>query len=113
MPAGMNGDQEDAPLRLTSARVNTIVAEVSRALGAEAQVWLYGSRLEDGARGGDVDLLIEVAARPAPGELAMLRDRLEESLGLPCDLLVRVASEAPSAFQALVAQRAVRLGVAA
>jgi predicted nucleotidyltransferase len=100
-------------LRLTTVQLNTIVAEVSRALGADAQVWLYGSRLQDGARGGDVDLLIEVAARPAPAELAVLRDRLEERLGLPCDLLVRVASEPPSAFHELVAQRAVRLEPAA
>ena len=99
-------------MRLTPVQVNTILTEVAEALGGEARVWLYGSRLQDGALGGDVDLLIEVAARPRLAQLAVLRDRLEDLLALPCDVQVRVASEPPTAFQALVAQRAVRLEVA-
>ncbi|MEB3220472.1 MAG: nucleotidyltransferase domain-containing protein [Candidatus Sericytochromatia bacterium] len=100
-------------MRLTPVQVNTILTEVAEALGDEARVWLYGSRLQDGALGGDVDLLIEVAAHPRLAQLAVLRDRLEDLLALPCDVQVRVASEPPTAFQALVAQRAVRLEVAA
>jgi hypothetical protein len=45
--------------------------------------------------------------------LAVLCGRLEDVLGLPCDVQVRVASEPPTAFQELVAQRAVRLERAA
>jgi hypothetical protein len=46
-------------------------------------------------------------------QLALLSGRLEDVLGLPCDVQVRVASEPPTAFQELVAQRAVRLERAA
>jgi predicted nucleotidyltransferase len=100
-------------LRLTPVEIDTILTEVSRSLGADARVWLYGSRLEDTARGGDVDLLLEVPSRPTLTQLAVLCGRLEDVLGLPCDVQVRVASEPPTAFQELVTQKAVRLEHAA
>jgi uncharacterized protein len=46
-------------MRLTSDQVLTILGTASRLLGEAAVVYLFGSRLDDRARGGDVDLLIE------------------------------------------------------
>ncbi|MEB3197593.1 MAG: nucleotidyltransferase domain-containing protein [Candidatus Sericytochromatia bacterium] len=100
-------------MRLTSGQVDTILTEVARVLGPEARVWLYGSRLQDSARGGDVDLLIELTARPSLPQLAGLYERLEERLGLPCDLQLRVTGEPVTAFQQFVTQQAVRLEPAA
>jgi len=89
-------------MRLTPAQIQTIQSTACTVLGDSARVWLFGSRLDDGRKGGDVDLLIQ--AQPEPGLLqrARIKNRLEEQLGLPVDIVTRSPSQA-SAF-ARVAQ---------
>ncbi len=45
-------------MRLTNKEIDTIKSSVL-ALDAEAHVYLFGSRVDDAKRGGDIDLLIE------------------------------------------------------
>jgi len=55
-------------MRLTPAQIERIRSAVADLVGAQATVRLFGSRLDDSARGGDVDLLVEVVeplAEPA------------------------------------------------
>ncbi len=55
-------------MRLTPAQIERIRSAVADLAGAQATVRLFGSRLDDSARGGDVDLLVEVVeplAEPA------------------------------------------------
>jgi predicted nucleotidyltransferase len=47
-------------MRLTPKQVIDIRTLVSQLAGATARVWLFGSRVRDDARGGDVDLLLEL-----------------------------------------------------
>ena len=49
-------------MRLTQAQTQAIGQLVSQLAGAEARVWVFGSRLDDKARGGDLDLLLELPA---------------------------------------------------
>jgi predicted nucleotidyltransferase len=46
-------------MRLTDQQRDIIRATVAETFGAEADVWLFGSRVDDSKRGGDIDLLIE------------------------------------------------------
>ena len=46
-------------MRLTKQQHVLIKATVSEAFGANADVWLFGSRVNDSKLGGDIDLLIE------------------------------------------------------
>lgn len=47
-------------MRLTPQQVARIRAIVAEQAGPDAVVWLFGSRVDDTARGGDVDLFVEV-----------------------------------------------------
>lgn len=47
-------------MRLTPQQIQTIRETVHNAFGPEARVYLFGSRVDDSARGGDLDLYIEV-----------------------------------------------------
>lgn len=45
-------------MRLSSAQVDAIKQETRQFFGAEAEVWLFDSRVDDTAKDGDVDLYV-------------------------------------------------------
>ena len=45
-------------MRLTPTQIDTIKQTVTGTFGEDAGVWLFGSRVDDNKRGGDIDLLI-------------------------------------------------------
>lgn len=58
-------------MRLSSQDIDAIRAGAAQVAGAHARVWVFGSRLDDQARGGDVDLLLEIDEPVAePAQLA-------------------------------------------
>lgn len=70
-------------MRLSSEQMHIIKQTVALNLGDGAQVRLFGSRLDDAAKGGDVDLHISLAqpiAEPV-WATAQLAARLERELG--------------------------------
>jgi hypothetical protein len=46
-------------MRLTASQIETIRNTTQQNFGADASVWLFGSRVDDTRRGGDVDLYVE------------------------------------------------------
>lgn len=70
-------------MRLTPEQVRTIRETVDLMFGPETRVTLFGSRTDDAARGGDIDLFIE-ATRPVANRAAMasrLAAQLQLKLG--------------------------------
>lgn len=47
-------------MRLPPNYQSTIIDTAAKLFGNNASVWLFGSRLDDSAKGGDVDLLIKL-----------------------------------------------------
>lgn len=45
-------------MRLSSAQVEAIKQETEHFFGVQAEVWLFGSRVDDTTIGGDVDLYV-------------------------------------------------------
>ncbi len=78
-------------MRLTPEQASIIKKTVAEIFGADAEVRLFGSRLDNQAKGGDIDLLIELP-RPCQDRVARelrLSARLELRLGeQPIDILV-------------------------
>lgn len=62
-------------MRLTKEQLRILREEARRVFGAEATVRLFGSRLDDTARGGDIDLLIETPQALSPAEQVERRTR--------------------------------------
>jgi predicted nucleotidyltransferase len=70
-------------MRLTSEQARTIRETVDVMFGPDTRVTLFGSRTDDSARGGDIDLFIE-AAHPVVNRAAMasrLAAQLQLKLG--------------------------------
>lgn len=58
-------------MRLSPEQITNIRLLASQLAGASARVWLFGSRVTDDARGGDVDLMLEVDSPvPEPVQLS-------------------------------------------
>lgn len=70
-------------MRLLPKERNVIAELVRSYFGSDARVWLFGSRVDDAARGGDIDLYIETPE--AVDNLALARARflvaLQRALG--------------------------------
>lgn len=96
-------------MRLPPDSVQAIRNAVQAEAGDAAEVYLFGSRLDDAARGGDVDLYIESPGIFSPLRKAALKLRLEELLGLPVDLVVAQKDIAPTPFQRIARRTGVRL----
>ena len=93
-------------MRLTTYERDTILRVVSSLTQARGRVWLFGSRTDDSARGGDLDLMVEsdLPVEQPARLMAAIGARLEMELGeRRIDLLL----QAPNLKQ-LPVQRAAR-----
>ena len=75
-------------MRLTPAQIDTIQSTVHAVMGEGAQVTLFGSRVDDQQKGGDVDLYVEIA-QPDLMKKIRCKVSLQDQLDLPVDLIVK------------------------
>jgi len=67
-------------MRLTETEKVDIAQAAMAVLPAGSRVMLFGSRVDDTKRGGDVDLLVEMPAPCPPDEVVRLQSRLAVQL---------------------------------
>jgi len=48
-------------MRMTSQQAETVKMFAHRHFGEDAVIWLFGSRADDGKKGGDYDFLVETS----------------------------------------------------
>ena len=85
-------------MRLSQEQLEVMRSTVSEMIpaGARYQLTLFGSRLDDDVRGGDVDIYLEIAGLARQKQQILkrrLRPRLEEMLDLPVDLIIQDHTE--------------------
>lgn len=76
-------------MRLTNAQIDTIRKATRHIFGQDALIWLFGSRVDDSKRGGDVDLYIETTHRDTLISTLRCKIALEDDLDLSVDLVVK------------------------
>lgn len=100
-------------MRLSSEQIEAIKQETEHFFGAQAEVWLFGSRVDDNLRGGDVDLYVRTASSDAD-QLAAARfaflARLKRRIGdRKVDLVLQRAGGDELPVYELARQRGVKL----
>ncbi|MEN8221499.1 MAG: nucleotidyltransferase domain-containing protein [Pseudomonadota bacterium] len=73
-------------MRLTQQEIQIIKSSVHEVMGENASVWLFGSRVDDSKRGGDIDLFVEA-------ELYEPRDRVLKTAQLWVKLQLRLGEQ--------------------
>lgn len=96
-------------MRLTSEQLQMIRAAVQATAGQQASMWLFGSRLDEAKRGGDVDLLVQSTPKIGLLQRAKIKTKLERQLGLPVDVLCADDGLTQPAFVRIALAKAVRL----
>lgn len=75
-------------MRLTPAQIDTIKTTATAVLGKGVQVTLFGSRVHDTQKGGDVDLYVETT-QPDLMKKIRCKVSLQDQLDMPVDLIVK------------------------
>lgn len=97
-------------MRLTHQQTLLITQAIFRLAGEHVRIFLFGSRLNDNVKGGDVDILIETITPLSLIERAKIKLQLENELGLSVDVITQTQGIAPTPFQTIARKYAFRLG---
>ena len=76
-------------MRLTASQIESIRQTTRQNFGAGASACLFGSRVDDSRRGGDVDLYVEPTQENTLISALRCKIALEDSLDLHVDLIVK------------------------
>ncbi len=83
-------------MRLTTSQVSCIRDGVVKYFGSTSHAWLFGSRLDDQLRGGDIDLYIEPEAQDptllVDAKLKFLREMHRQMGEQKIDVVLRRAA---------------------
>ncbi len=78
-------------MRLTQSQTLAIKHIIQHSLGSASEVWLFGSRARDSARGGDIDLYVEADQPCGLQQKLRLMTEIQRAIGLrKIDLLVKI-----------------------
>jgi len=93
-------------MRLTASEIATI-KDIIHAVDSNAETYLYGSRVDDSKRGGDIDLLVKSNVIDF-GKKLTLSSRLFDALGeQKVDVLIPTNNNA--AFTGVAMENAIKL----
>ena len=100
------------PMRLTPEQIHSIKSTAQAVLGADVQVTLFGSRVHDEQKGGDVDLMLEV--QQAIAEPALMSARVAARVsrcmqGRKVDVLLKAPNLLEQPIHRIARQEGIRL----
>lgn len=71
-------------MRLTTEQISVIKQKTALIFGDDARVYLFGSRIDDDAKGGDIDLFVDLAKEieNPVSKTIQLNGALQQQLGM-------------------------------
>ena len=97
-------------VRISQAQAAMICKLAKESLGETSKVWLFGSRVDDARRGGDVDLYVETEHSCDLSTKLSLMSAIQRAIGFrKVDLLVRTNSSPERAIDVTAKSEGVRL----
>lgn len=95
-------------MRLTPGETTAIREEIAR-LDPKAEVYLFGSRVDDASRGGDIDLLV-ISETLGFRDVLRLRTRILDRIGWQqLDLVVRRRNQTDEPLAAIALETGIKL----
>jgi len=94
-------------MRLTPAQVDIIKRTAQSVLGSGIRITLFGSRVSDAGKGGDVDLYIEAPHIDLMKKI-QCKVSLQDQLDMPVDLVIKPPGD-NSPISRIAKQEGVRL----
>jgi len=88
-------------MRLSDDQIRNLRKTVMSLIKDVTEIRVFGSRLDDSRKGGDLDLVVESEQRHGIIQKADLKIALERVLGLPVDVLLVTRNGAQSVFERL------------
>lgn len=98
-------------MRLTKPQIKIITQTVFRLAGMDTSVYLFGSRLNDQAKGGDIDLIIESDLKLTLIDRAQIKMELESQLGLAVDIVSKLRGAVATPFQNIAQSQSIKLEI--
>lgn len=95
-------------MRLTKDKISFIKTELMR-LAPNGQIFLFGSRVMDESKGGDIDILLLTEKKLAPGKFREVRREFFKKFGWQKLDIVNLSLEDRSAFKELALNNAISL----
>jgi len=96
-------------MRLSEESIRSVRSVIGKVCGS-ADVWLFGSRVDDQKKGGDIDLYIETDHDIAMMDRLRLLTLLQRATGLrKIDLIIRMPNSADRAIFHTARETGVRL----
>jgi len=96
-------------MRLDPKQITAIRQAVLAIAGPHARIIVFGSRLRDDAKGGDLDLLVESEQVIDLYQQARIKIQIEEHLNLPVDIITRQLGAGITPFQRIALETGVSL----
>ena len=103
-----NAQAKLADMRLKASE-QSVIRKHLQTLGPEAKSYLFGSRADDSARGGDIDLLVLTPTKVPLARIRKLRRAILEEIGEQKIDIVNLARSSRHPFKAVALETAIRL----
>jgi predicted nucleotidyltransferase len=99
-------------MRLTPEQITIIKEATCELAGNDARAWLFGSRVDDQSKGGDVDLLVEVDGEVIEPALLSAKIATRVSLamyGRKVDVIIKASNLKQLPIHTMALQEGVQL----
>ena len=96
-------------MRLSRDQIQNLKITVASLFKGGTAIRVFGSRVDDSTKGGDLDILLELDERPDLWKKVDLKIALERVLGLPVDVLMMQRGGSHTPFERLALSKSVPL----